>query len=157
MVGTEAVRTTELSAITLRVRAAESAVTASFADLPDNLELLHLIGGEDERIATSLDRTRTEFQQTRAATEREARDGIVANRDALAVAERNKASALATVRQDRASFVAEADGLAATEMSLSSTTDAHDSSLIAGQGTRVGIGFVIALSGNTGHSTGPHV
>ncbi len=121
-VGTEAVRTTELSAIASRVRAAESAVTTSFADLLDNLELLNRIGEQDERIATSLDRTRTELLQTRVATERAARDGIVANRDALAVAERNKARALATVRQDRASFVAEADGLAATEMSLSSTT-----------------------------------
>jgi len=38
-----------------------------------------------------------------------------------------------------------------------STAYAHNSQLIVGQGASVGKGFVIALSGNTGHSTGPHV
>ena len=38
-----------------------------------------------------------------------------------------------------------------------STAYAHNSSLISGQGAVVGTGFVIALSGSTGHSTGPHV
>ena len=38
-----------------------------------------------------------------------------------------------------------------------STAYAHNSQLIVGQGATVGKGFVIALSGNTGHSTGPHV
>jgi murein DD-endopeptidase MepM/ murein hydrolase activator NlpD len=38
-----------------------------------------------------------------------------------------------------------------------STAYAHNSSLIVGQGASVGKGFVVALSGNTGNSTGPHV
>ena len=113
----------------------------SFSDLLDNFELLSRIGQQDERIASSLDRSRTELQQTRAATEharqgaarsealiasrtdtqRATRDRIVATRDALAVAESEKASALATVKEDRASFVAEADGLAAQSAALAAT------------------------------------
>ena len=241
--------------------------TTSFADLLDNLELLNRIGRQDEQIAASLDHTRTELQQTRAATElarqgaarsealiasrtetqRATRDRMVASRDALAAAESEKASALATVREDRASFVAEADGLAAQSAALAekiaaaqraqsaappvsapapsassgqlgwpvagpvtsgfgsrwgrmhegidiavasgtpvnaaaagtviyagwvsgygnivvidhgnglSTAYAHNSSLVVGQGAVVGRGSVVALSGNTGHSTGPHV
>ncbi len=38
-----------------------------------------------------------------------------------------------------------------------STSYAHNSSLNVAQGAYVGVGSVIALSGNTGHSTGPHV
>ena len=38
-----------------------------------------------------------------------------------------------------------------------STAYGHNSSLVVGQGATVEKGFVIALSGNTGHSTGPHV
>ena len=38
-----------------------------------------------------------------------------------------------------------------------STAYGHNSSLGVAQGTAVGAGAVIALSGNTGHSTGPHV
>jgi murein DD-endopeptidase MepM/ murein hydrolase activator NlpD len=38
-----------------------------------------------------------------------------------------------------------------------STAYAHNSSLAVGQGAAVGKGFVVALSGSTGHSTGPHV
>jgi len=241
--------------------------TTSFSDLLDNLEVLNRIGQQDQRIASSLDRTRTALQQTRAATEharqgavrsaaliasrteaqRATRDRVLANRDAVAAAESDKARALATVREDRASFVAEADGLAAQSAALAekiaaaqsadatastasvpapsssgaqlvwpvagpvtsgfgsrwgrmhegidiavgsgtpvhaaaagtvvyagwlsgygnivvidhgnglSTAYAHNSSLIVGQGAVVGTGFVVALSGSTGHSTGPHV
>ena len=38
-----------------------------------------------------------------------------------------------------------------------STAYGHNSSLSVAQGASVGAGSVIALSGNTGHSTGPHV
>ena len=241
--------------------------TTSFSDLLDNLDLLNRVGRQDERIASSLERARTDLEQTRAATERArrgaarsealiasrteaqrvTRDQVVASRDALAAAERAKASALGTVREDRASFVAEADGLAAQSAALAariaaaqsaqaaasagstqargssggnlgwpvagpvtsgfgsrwgrmhegidigvgsgspvhaaaagtviyagwmsgygnivvidhgnglSTAYGHNSSLIVGEGASVGKGFVIALSGSTGHSTGPHV
>jgi murein DD-endopeptidase MepM/ murein hydrolase activator NlpD len=237
--------------------------TTSFADLLDNLELLNRIGRQDERIASSLDRARTELQRTRAATERArqgavrsealiasrteaervTRDRIVATHDALAAAESAKASALGTVQEDRASFLAEAEGLAAQSAALAatiaaaqsaeatapdasastpsqlgwpvagpitsgfgsrwgrmhegvdiavgagtpvhaaaagtvvyagwmfgygnivvldhgngiSTAYAHNSSLAIGPGATVGKGFVVALSGSTGHSTGPHV
>ena len=112
--------------------------TTSFADLLDNLDLLSRIGQQDERIASALDHTRIEVEQTRAATERArqravsstaliasrteaqraARDRVVATRNALAAAESAKSSSLASVREDRASFVAEADDLAAQSAAL---------------------------------------
>jgi murein DD-endopeptidase MepM/ murein hydrolase activator NlpD len=121
--------------------------TTSFADLLDNLDLLNRIGEQDEQIASSLDRTRTELERARAATERArqdtarsealiasrtetqraTRDTIVAERDALAAAEDEKTSALATVREDRASFLAEADGLAAQSAALAQTIAAAQS------------------------------
>ncbi len=112
--------------------------TTSFSDLLDNLDLLSRIGQQDERIASALDHTRIEVEQTRAATERArqravssaaliasrteaqraVRDRIVATRNALAAAERAKSNSLASVREDRASFVAEADNLAAQSAAL---------------------------------------
>lgn len=242
--------------------------TTSFSDLIDNLDLLNRIGRQDERIASTLDRARIGLERTRAATDRARRgaarsealiafrataqrattERIVASRDALAAAQREKAGALTTVKEDRASFLAEADGLAAESAALAariaaaqsaaavpaaaqgaaspssfggqlawpvagpvtsgfgsrwgrrhegidiavgsgapvhaaaagtviyvgwipgygnivvidhgsglSTAYGHNSSLVVGQGASVGKGFVIALSGSTGHSTGPHV
>jgi len=240
--------------------------TRSFSDLLDNFDLLNRIGRQDERIASSLDRSRQAVAQSRATTERArqgaarsealiavrtdaqraARDRMLASRDALAAAQQAKARTLAGVREDRASFLAEAEGLAAQSAALAatiaaaekasasspangsapppsngqlgwpvvgpvtsgfgirwgrmhegidigvgsgtpvhaaaagtvvyagwmsgygnivvldhgnglSTAYAHNTSLIVGLGARVGKGFVIALSGSTGHSTGPHV
>lgn len=118
--------------------------TTSFSDLLDNLELLSRIGEQDERIASSLDRTREELERTRAQTDlarqsavrsealiasrtaaqRVARDRVVATRDALAAAEEAKSGALATVREDRASFVAEADSLEAQSAALAEVIEA---------------------------------
>lgn len=241
--------------------------TTSFSDLLDNIELLNRIGRQDERIASTLERSRKDLERTRAATDRARRSAarsealiasritaqratterIVAERDALAAARSEKAGALATVKEDRASFVAEADGLAVQSAELAariaaaqsapaggstaspspsssaagplgwpaagsvtsgfgsrwgrmhegidiavgsgtpvhaaaagtviyagwmsgygnivvidhgnglSTAYAHNSSLVVAQGASVGTGFVVALSGSTGHSTGPHV
>ena len=47
--------------------------TTSFSDLMDNIDLLSRIGQQDERIASSLARARSELERTRAATRR-ARD-----------------------------------------------------------------------------------
>ncbi len=38
-----------------------------------------------------------------------------------------------------------------------STAYGHNTSLLVGQGAQVGAGAVVAMSGSTGHSTGPHV
>ena len=243
--------------------------TTSFSDLLDNLDLLNRIGRQDERIASTLNRTRSELERTRAATDQARRSAarsealiasrttaqratterIVAERNALAAAQGEKAGALSAVRDDRASFVAEAESLAAESAALAaqiaaaqraaaaapatspsapapsssggqlgwpaagpvtsgfgsrwgrthegidigvgpgtpvhaaaagtviyagwmsgygnivvidhgnglSTAYGHNSSLVVAQGASVGKGFVIALSGSTGHSTGPHV
>ena len=243
--------------------------TTSFSDLLDNLDLLNRIGRQDERIASTLNRTRIELERTRAATDQARRSAarsealiasrttaqratterIVAERNALAAAQSEKAGALSAVREDRASFVAEAESLEAESAALAaqiaaaqraaaaapatspstpapsssggqlgwpaagpvtsgfgsrwgrmhegidigvgsgtpvhaaaagtviyagwmsgygnivvidhgnglSTAYGHNSSLVVAQGASVGKGFVIALSGSTGHSTGPHV
>jgi len=243
--------------------------TTSFSDLLDNLDLLNRIGRQDERIASTLNRARIDLEQTRATTEQARRSAarsealissrttaqratterIVAERNALAAAQGEKAGALSAVREDRASFVAEAESLAAESAALAaqiaaaqraaaaapapapsaaapassggqlgwpvagpvtsgfgarwgrmhegidiavgsgtpvyaaaagtvihagwlggygnlvvidhgnglSTAYAHNSSFVVGPGASVGKGFVIALSGNTGNSSGPHV
>lgn len=115
--------------------------TTSFTDLLDNLELLNRIGRQDERIASSLARTRSELERARAATEaarqgavrsaaliaartasqRATRDRIVMSRDTLAAAEQAKQGALAGLEEDRASFVAEAESLAAQSAVLAET------------------------------------
>jgi murein DD-endopeptidase MepM/ murein hydrolase activator NlpD len=244
----------------------------SFSELLDHYDLLNRIGRQDERIASSLADAHAELEQARAETERAregaarsealvaarttaqraARDRIVASKNELLAARREKSAALASIGDDREEYLAEADALAAESAALAarivaaqqaaaaaaasagspssgsaapsgsgrlgwpvagpvtsgfgwrwgrmhegidiavgtgtpvhaaeagtviyagwlggygnlividhgeglSTAYAHNSSLIVGQGAAVGRGFVVALSGNTGNSSGPHV
>jgi murein DD-endopeptidase MepM/ murein hydrolase activator NlpD len=105
--------------------------TASFADLLDNLDLLDRIGRQDERIATGVKSARDGVadarRRTRAARVEAARveaavssatteqrgivTRLVASRDALVAARREKTTTLASIRSDRDSTLAEIDAL----------------------------------------------
>ena len=105
--------------------------TASFTDLIDNLDLLDRIGRQDERIATSVKSARDGVadarRRTRAARAEAARveaavssatteqrgivTRLVASRDALVAARREKTTTLASIRSDRDSTLAEIDAL----------------------------------------------
>ena len=105
--------------------------TASFADLLDNLDLLGRIGKQDERIAAQVKSARDGVadarRRTRAARVEASRveaavasatteqSGIVvrlvASRDALVAARRDKSATLASIRSDRRSTAAEIDAL----------------------------------------------
>ena len=105
--------------------------TASFADLLDNLDLLGRIGKQDERIAGEVKSARDGVadarRKTRAARVEASRveaavasatteqRGIVvrlvASRDALVAARRDKSATLASIRSDRRSTAAEIDAL----------------------------------------------
>jgi murein DD-endopeptidase MepM/ murein hydrolase activator NlpD len=233
--------------------------SVSFTDLLDHVEFLSDIGRQDERIAGRVGRAKVELTRTRAATartrsgvagatravaartaeQRSVRDRLVASRDALTAARRDKRETLAGISEDRAEFVAEVEALqresaalAATIRSAQSgsigsgisasgliwpvhgpvtsgfgwrwgrmhegidiavpsgtpvvasasgtvitagwlggygnlvvidhgnglaTAYGHNSSISVGLGQGVAQGQVIAYSGSTGHSTGPHV
>ena len=105
--------------------------TASFADLIDNLDLLDRIGKQDERIAARVKASRDGVadarRRTRAARVEAARveaavasataeqqgvvSRLVASRDALVAARREKTTTLASIREDRESTLVEIDAL----------------------------------------------
>jgi len=105
--------------------------TASFADLLDNLDLLGRIGRQDERIAASVKtardgvadaRRRTQVARGEAARVEAAVSSatveqrgivtrLVASRDALVSARREKSATLASIESDRESTLAEIDAL----------------------------------------------
>jgi murein DD-endopeptidase MepM/ murein hydrolase activator NlpD len=105
--------------------------TASFTDILDNIELLNRIGRQDERIAARVKHARDGVaearRRTRAAREEQARveaaaavaaseqrgfvTRLVASRDALVTAEREKSATLASIQEDRESVLHEIDAL----------------------------------------------
>lgn len=105
--------------------------TASFTDIIDNLELLGRIGSQDERIAervrASRDGVADARRKTRAARAEAARleavaaaatsqqrsvvTQLVADRDALVEARRQKATTLASIKEDKESVLEEIHAL----------------------------------------------
>jgi murein DD-endopeptidase MepM/ murein hydrolase activator NlpD len=105
--------------------------TTSFTDVLDNLELLQRIGRQDERIVERvreaqdrLGAVRADTRRDRAAAaeaervvaaraveQRRVRDAVVAGRDDLLAAQRDKTAALASVRVNKQDYLAEAEQL----------------------------------------------
>ena len=112
--------------------------TSSFTDILDNLELLSRIGRQDQRIAARVKTAREGVaearKRTRVAREEQARveavaasaaaeqrgvvTRLVASRDALVAAEREKSATLASIEQDQTDIHAEIDDLEAQSASL---------------------------------------
>jgi murein DD-endopeptidase MepM/ murein hydrolase activator NlpD len=115
--------------------------SVSFTDLLDHVEFLSDIGRQDERIAERVGRAKVELTRTHAETsrtragvaeatqaiaartaeQRSVRDGLVASRDALAAARRDKQETLSGIREDRAEFVAEVESLQRESAALAAT------------------------------------
>ncbi|HEX3290947.1 MAG TPA: peptidoglycan DD-metalloendopeptidase family protein [Gaiella sp.] len=105
--------------------------TATFSDLLDNLDLLNRIGRQDERIATRVRASRDGVADARRRTKAARVEAghveaavaaatneqqgvvsrLVASRDALVAARREKSATLASIEEDRDSTLAEIDGL----------------------------------------------
>ncbi len=105
--------------------------TTSFSDVLDNLELLQHIGRQDERIVEQVQDAEERLSRLRAQTRRDraeaadveravaarteeqraVRNQVLASRDALVSAEREKSATLASVRVDKAHFLEEAEQL----------------------------------------------
>jgi murein DD-endopeptidase MepM/ murein hydrolase activator NlpD len=112
--------------------------TSSFTDILDNLELLSRIGRQDKRIATQVRVARNGVakarRETRAARKEQARveafaasaaveqrgvvTRLVASRDALVAAEREKSATLASIEDDQADIHAEIEDLEAQSAEL---------------------------------------
>ncbi len=104
---------------------------ASFSDLLDTVELMNRIGRQDQQIAATVKRTTHELALARAGTKRDraeaareahsiqvraeeqrlVRDRLLASRDALVAASREKEEALASIEGDREAFVEEVEAL----------------------------------------------
>ena len=112
--------------------------TSSFTDILDNLELLSRIGRQDKRIATQVREARDGVaearRETRAARTEQARveafaasaaseqrgvvTRLVASRDALVVAQREKSATLASIEDDQSDIHGEIEDLEAQSASL---------------------------------------
>ena len=112
--------------------------TSSFIDILDNLELLSGIGRQDKRIATQVREARNGVaearRETRAARTEQARveafatsaaseqrgvvTRLVASRDALVVAQREKSATLASIEGDQSEIHEEIEDLEAQSASL---------------------------------------
>ena len=112
--------------------------TSSFTDILDNLELLSRIGRQDKRIATQVREARDGVaearRETRAARTEQARveafaasaaseqrgvvTRLVASRDALVVAQREKSTTLASIEDDQSDIHGEIEDLEAQSASL---------------------------------------
>jgi murein DD-endopeptidase MepM/ murein hydrolase activator NlpD len=112
--------------------------TSSFTDILDNLELLSRIGRQDKRIATQVRTARDGVARARRATrvarkeqarveaiaaaatseQRGVVTRLVASRDALVAAEREKSATLASIEDDQAEIHGEIEDLEAQSAAL---------------------------------------